>query len=64
MNKYTITIEELNDKDFEIEASDVFEALDIAEEKYKKRELVLDPGVVTFRQIASTGIDPTEWHEF
>lgn len=64
--KYTITIEETNAKDFEIEAESAEEAYGIAEQKYKSGEFVLDPGKCQFKQIAitSSSKEATEWREF
>ena len=64
--KYTITIEETNAKDFGIEAESAEEALEMAEQKYKSGEFVLDPGECQFRQIAITtpSSESTEWREF
>ena len=64
--KYMITIEETCAKDFEIEASNANEAYEIAEQKYKSVEFVLDPGECQFRQIAITAPNDeiTEWREF
>lgn len=64
--KYTITIEETVTKDFEIEASDADEAYEMAEQKYKSGEFVLDSGECQFRQIAITKLsnEATEWREF
>lgn len=64
--KYTITIEETVVKDFEIEASSADEAYEMAEQKYKSGEFVLDPGECQFRQIAITkpSNECTEWREF
>ena len=64
--KYTITIEEAVAKDFEIEASSADEAYEIAEQKYKTGEFVLDPGDCQFKQIAITAPsnEATEWREF
>lgn len=63
--KYAITIEEINAKDFEIEAESAEEALEMAEQKYRSGKFVLDPGECQFKQIAI--IDPnkeaTEWLE-
>ena len=64
--KYTITIEEINTKGFEVEADSADEAYEIAEQKYKSGEFVLDPGECHFRQIAITkpSNECTEWQEF
>ena len=64
--KYTITIEETNAKDFEIEAESAEEAYEIAEQKYKSGEFVLDPGERQFKQIVITNPskEATEWREF
>ena len=64
--KYTITIEEIVAKDFEIEANSANEAYETAEQKYKSGEYILDPGEGQFRQIAITkpSDEATEWREF
>ena len=64
--KYTITIEETVAKNFEIEANSADEAYEMAEQKHKDGELVLDPGECQFRQIAITAPsnEATEWREF
>ena len=64
--KYTITIEETNAKDFEIEAESAEEAYEIAERKYKSGEFVLDPGECQLKQISITSPskEATGWREF
>lgn len=64
--KYTITIEETATKDFEVEANSADEAYEMAEQKYKSGEFVLDPGECQFKQIAVTkpSEETTEWREF
>lgn len=64
--KYTITIEETVAKDFEVEADSADEAYEMAEQKYKDGEFVLDPGECQFKQIAITSPsnESTEWTEF
>ena len=66
MKKYTIAIEEIVVEEFEIEANDFGEALDIAVEKYRKGEIALCSGEVQFNQIAVVKPDceSTEWTEF
>lgn len=64
--KYTITIEEAVTKDFEVEADSADEAYEMAEQKYKSGEFVLNPGECQFKQIAITSPnkEATEWREF
>ena len=64
MKKFIIAIEETVVQEFEVMAEDSIEALEIAEQKYRKGEFVLEPGEVQFRQMASVGDEPTEWREF
>ncbi len=64
MKKFIIAIEETVVQEFEVMAEDSIEALEIAEQKYRKGEFVLEPGEVQFRQMASVGDEPTEWMEF
>ncbi len=62
--KYVITIEETVSKNYEVSAINEEEALKTAVEKYRNGEFVLDPGEVTFRQMAihnsETG-DISDW---
>lgn len=64
--KFVITIEETIAQDFEVIAESPEEAMNIAEDKYRKREFVLVPGEVHFKQMAITQPDneTTEWREF
>ncbi len=64
MKKFIIAIEETVVQEFEVMADNSIEALEIAEQKYRKGEFVLEPGEVQFRQMASVGDEPTEWMEF
>ncbi|MGN1347847.1 MAG: DpnD/PcfM family protein [Acutalibacteraceae bacterium] len=66
MDKFIIAIEEILVGEFEIEAKDAQNALEIAEEKYKRKEIVLEPGEVQFKQmsILSPSSEVTEWFEF
>lgn len=65
MPKYTITIEEMVSENFEVEAATADEAMEIAEQKYRDGEFVLEPGNLVCTQMAIT--DPsneaTEWME-
>ena len=65
--KFKITIEEHVSETFEVEATDIEEAMEIAEEKYYKGEFVLEPGEVTSRLMMAEdefGAECTEWEEF
>ena len=66
MQKFKITIEETVSQDFEIEATSLEEAMDIAEQQYNDGKLVLEPGNLVCKQMQ--GIDEdgycTEWCEF
>lgn len=66
MMKFTIFIEETNSGEFEVEANDIDEAREIAENKYKNGEFMLCPGEVQFKQMAVVKPDgeSTEWNEF
>ncbi len=50
--KFVINIEEVVSQDFEVEAEDAGEAIEIAEEKYKKGVFVLEPGNLVYKQMA------------
>ncbi len=65
--KFIVTIEEMVSQDFEVEAEDVLEALEIAEENYHKGKFVLAPGYLVAKQMSAcdkNGKDCTEWIEF
>lgn len=66
MKTFKITIEEHISETFEVEANDIGEAMEIAEEKYNDGEFVLEPGNVTAKlMMADDGEgDCTEWTEF
>ena len=66
MGKFTVVIEETIVDEFEVEAADFGEALDIAVKKYRKGEFVLSPGNVQFKQMAIKNLanETTEWTEF
>ena len=63
--KITVTVEEHISQDFEVEA-DTFEgAMEIAEDKYRSGEFVLDNPCVTSRlMMAENNYEATEWEEF
>lgn len=64
--QYTVSIEEVVSQDFKIEADTIYEALEIAEQKYKNGEFVLSPGELISKQIsAADGKDNcVDWYEF
>lgn len=66
MKKYTIAIEETVVEEFEVEAIDFGDALNIAAEKYRNGEFVLSPGEAQFKQmtIVAPKSEVTEWNEF
>ena len=66
MKKYVVVIEETVVDEFEVEANDFCEALDIAAEKYRSGEFILSPEEPQFRQMAVVKPDgeTTEWTEF
>ena len=67
MKKFVVSIEEHICKDFHVEANDIEEAMEIAEEKYKKGEFVLDPGEVQAKLMMVHEPETnefTEWKEF
>ena len=60
MKKYIITIEELVSQDFEVEASSLKEAWQIARKKYTDCEFVLEPGCLEETTINAIDIDTDE----
>ena len=66
MKKFRIAIEETIVDEFEIYANNAEEAMRIAEEKYRKSEIVLEAGECQFRQMSIVKPDNevTEWVEF
>lgn len=65
--KYKVTIEEHVSQTFEVEATDIDEAMKIAQAKYNNGEFVLEPGELTAKLIMAEdeyGADCTEWTEF
>lgn len=66
MKKFVIAIEETIVQDFYVIAENCEQAINIAEEKYKKGEFVLEPGILCSKQMAvlSPADEVTEWTEF
>lgn len=66
MEKYTIAIEEIRVKEFEILANDGKDAMNIAEDQYNKGLLIVSKEEPIFKQMAI--VEPedeeTEWTEF
>jgi hypothetical protein len=66
MKKFKITIEETVSQEFEIEATSLEEAMELAEEQYNNGELVLEPGNLVCKQMQGEDENGycTEWCEF
>ncbi len=64
--KFVIAIEETVVQEFNIIANTAEEAMEIAEEQYKKGILTISPGETQFRQLAivKPEKEATEWCEF
>lgn len=63
--KITVTIEEHISQAFEVEAEDIGEAMQIAEDKYRSGDYILDNANVTARlMMAENDYESTEWEEF
>lgn len=63
--KFTIRIEEHISQTFEVDAEDIGEAMQIAEDKYRNGEIVLDNANVSARlMMAENDSEATEWVEF
>lgn len=63
MKKFTLIIEETVVDEFEVNANNEQEALEIVRDKYKKGEFILSPGEVQYRQmtIKSPMKDEMNW---
>lgn len=66
MKKYKIGIEETLVQEFEVEAKNFNEALNIAKDNYNNGEFVLSPGEAQCKKIAVTypNSQCSEWEEF
>ena len=66
-SKFRITIEEHISQEFIVEAMDIDEAMQIAEQKYHEGEFVVEPGIPIARMMqaeSEDGAERTEWEEF
>ena len=63
MAKIKVTIEERIEQTFEIDALDIFEAVEKAEEMYYDGELVVDNGEVNERFISAVDPETQEYYE-
>ena len=65
--KFKVTIEEHISQTFEVEATDIGKAMEIAEDKYRRREFVIEPNDPTAKLMMAedeeTG-ESTEWIQF
>lgn len=67
MQKFRITIEEHISQEFIVEATNIDEAMEIAEQKYHEGAFVVEPGLPTARLMqaeSEDGAERTEWEEF
>ena len=68
MSKFKIIIEEHISQTFEVEATDIGEAMEIAEQKYDAGEFVVDvfnaPTAKLMMAEDEYGVECTEWTEF
>lgn len=63
MAKIKVTIEECIEQTFEIDALDIFEAVEKAEEMYYNGDLVVDNGEVNERFISAVDPETQEYYE-
>ena len=63
MAKIKVTIEERIEQTFEIDALDIFEAVEKAEEMYYDGDLVVDDGEVNERFISAVDPETQEYYE-
>lgn len=64
MQTYKIGIEEIVSAEFKVEAENSEQALEIAKEKYRSGEFVLEPGELQSKNISILEPICTEWKEF
>lgn len=67
MSTFKVTIEEHISQEFEVEANDIGEAMEIAEQKYNDGEFVVESNIPTAKLMMAEdefGAECTEWEEF
>ena len=65
--KYVVTIEEVVAESFDIEAESMEQAIEIAHDKYRNCEIVLEPGYLMSKQMKCdypADEKTTDWFEF
>ena len=65
--KYIITIEEMVSQDFTVDAANMEEAMELAEQKYNTGEFILSPGNLVTKQMSGQCLETkeaTDWVEF
>ncbi len=62
--KYTITIREITERDFEVEADNLSDAINTAKEKYNSGEFVLEPGDLVSKYVDYNYDNEKCWDEF
>lgn len=66
MKTVKVIIEETVSQEFEVVVADADEekAIDIAIQKYKNEEFILEPGKIQYRQIAVSNPENMAWIQF
>lgn len=65
--KYIITIEEMVSQAFTVDAANMEEAMELAEQKYNNSEFILSPGNLVAKQMSGHCLETdeaTDWVEF
>lgn len=65
--KYIITIEEMVSQGFTVDAANMEEAMELAEQKYNNGEFILSPGNLVAKQMSGQCLETnetTDWVEF
>lgn len=64
MKKFTVVIEETISDKFEVFATSYKEALEIAENDYKRGKIILEPGYIQSRKMLIEEDSEKNWIEF